>query len=273
MFSLKLKGRLRNFERPLIMGILNVTDDSFFAGSRYMGLQACLDKVGEMMEEGADMLDVGGQSTRPGSTRMSDAEECDRVLPVIEGLQTHFPSATVSVDTYHSSVARHAVAAGAQIVNDISGGGMDPSMISIVASLDVPYICMHMKGRPEDMQDAPFYTDVVTEVKTFLEERVLRCRAAGIVHVMVDPGFGFGKTIDHNFELLRGLERLKLQDAPLLVGLSRKSMIQKVLGVSADDALNGTTVLHTIALLRGADILRVHDVREARQAVALVSRS
>jgi dihydropteroate synthase len=273
MFSLKLNGRLRSFERPLIMGILNVTVDSFFAGSRYMGVQACLDRAGEMMEEGADILDVGGQSTRPGSIRVSDAEESDRVLPVIEAIHTHFPAVVISVDTYHASVARHAVVAGAQIVNDISAGFMDPFMLSVVATLHVPYICMHMKGRPEDMQEAPVYSDVVAEVRTFLHDRIMQCRAAGIEEVIVDPGFGFGKTVDHNFEMLRGLERLKLQDAPLLVGLSRKSMIQKALDVSAEDALNGTTVLHTIALMRGADILRVHDVREAQQAVALVCRS
>jgi dihydropteroate synthase len=177
------------------------------------------------------------------------------------------------VDTYNASVARHAVVAGAQIVNDISAGFMDPFMLSVVATLHVPYICMHMKGRPEDMQEAPVYSDVVAEVRTFLHDRIMQCRAAGIEEVIVDPGFGFGKTVDHNFEMLRGLERLKLQDAPLLVGLSRKSMIQKALDVSAEDALNGTTVLHTIALMRGADILRVHDVREAQQAVALVCRS
>ena len=226
-------------------------------------------KAEKMIAEGADILDIGGQSTRPGSKRISAGEELNRVIPILEQLHLRFPETILSIDTYQSDVAREAVAAGAAMVNDISGGEMDLNMIPLVGSLQVPYICMHMQGRPEDMQRAPAYTDVVGEVLDFFLRKQAQCRDAGIHDLIIDPGFGFGKTIEHNFQLLHNLSTLKITGLPVLAGLSRKATIYKTLGITPEEALNGTTVLNTIALLQGADILRVHDVREAKEAVLL----
>lgn len=273
MFTLNLNGRLRSFERPAVMGIINVNEDSFHAGSRVSTVEGSLTKARRMLEEGADILDVGGQSTRPGSRRIPAGEEASRTVPVIRSLVREFPGTTVSVDTYHAEVAEQAVEAGASIVNDVSAGTMDPAMIPTVARLGVPYVCMHMQGTPETMQDAPAYSDVVVEVYDFLAARLAVCREAGIKDTVIDPGFGFGKSLDHNFRLLRMLGPFKSLGAPLMVGLSRKSMVWKTLGVTSEEALNGSTVLHSFALTMGADILRVHDVREAVQAVLLHQRT
>lgn len=257
-------------ERPLVMGILNINDDSFYAGSRVPGIDALLEKAKQMIDEGADILDIGGQSTRPGSVRISAEEELSRVLPAIESLVKEFGDITLAVDTYHSDVAIHSVAAGVSIVNDISAGEIDNNMIESVARLGVPYICMHMKGTPATMQEHAVYEDVTREVLDFFIKKTEQCRRAGINDVIIDPGFGFAKTIAHNFILLKNLSLFRMLEVPIVAGLSRKSTIYKTLDILVEHALNGTTVLNTIALQNGADILRVHDVKEARQAIELM---
>lgn len=252
------------------MGILNINGDSFYAGSRAAGVEEALLRAEQMLQEGALMLDVGGQSTRPGSLRIDAAEEAGRVIPVVEALSKAFPQAFISVDTYHAAVARQAVAAGAGLVNDISAGLMDEGMLAAVAGLGVPFIAMHMQGRPETMQEQPVYADVLTEVFDFLAARAEACRLAGINDVVIDPGFGFGKTAAHNFRLLRHISAFGALGRPVLLGVSRKSMIWKTLGCTAEEALNGSTVLHTAGLLGGISILRVHDVKAAVEAVKLV---
>ena len=271
MFTLNCKGKLLSLEHPVVMGVLNATPDSFFEGHLDKGIEGILQHAAKMIGEGAAIIDVGGQSTRPGSERIDATEELDRVLPVIEAIRKKFPDTIISIDTYHSKVAQATVQAGAHMVNDISSGGLDEAMIETVASFkNVPYVCMHMKGRPENMQEHAQYDDVVKEVLEFFIEKQDACRKAGINDVIIDPGFGFAKTIEQNFYLLKHLSILNILDKPLLVGLSRKATIYKTLGVTAAEALNGTTVLNTIALMNGANILRVHDVKEAREAVELV---
>ncbi|MEP6582978.1 MAG: dihydropteroate synthase [Ginsengibacter sp.] len=269
MFTLNCKGRLVRIERPLIMGILNVNDDSFYAGSRFQNEDALLMKARQMIDEGADILDIGGQSTRPRSIRVSAGEEASRVLPAIDSIKKQFHNALVSIDTYHAAVAKQAVDAGACIVNDISGGDMDDEMYETVAKLEVPYICMHIKGTPETMQEQATYEDVTKEVIDYFIQKTNRLKQAGIKDIIIDPGFGFAKTIAQNFILLQNLSLLKILDMPVMIGLSRKSTIYKTLRISVEDSLNGTTTLHTIALQNGADILRVHDVKEAKEAVTL----
>jgi dihydropteroate synthase len=270
-YTLDCKGQLITLDRPHIMGILNATEDSFFSGSLVSAASA-VDRAGRMLEGGADFLDIGGQSTRPGSRALDAAEETDRVLPVVEALLQHFPRALLSVDTYHSGVARAAVEAGAVLVNDVSGGHLDPQMMATVAALRVPYVAMHLRGTPQTMQQDPHYDDVTAEVFTYLAEAARRATETGIMDVIVDPGFGFGKTSAHNFRLLGELDRLAILERPILVGLSRKSMIYKTLGITPEQALNGTTALHMAALLAGAHILRVHDVAPAREVVRLWER-
>ncbi len=266
---MRVKDRLRDLAGPAVMGIINATPDSFHAASR-VDVDEALRVAERMLNEGAAILDIGGASSRPGAVAVAEPEELQRVLPVVEALQRRFPEAWLSIDTYRSTVAREAVAAGASMVNDIGAGLLDANMIPTVAMLHVPYVLMHMQGTPSTMQQAPHYTDVAAEVTHFLSERLNTCRAAGIADVIMDPGFGFGKTTEHNYTLLRELSRFIALGVPVLVGLSRKRMINEVLGIKADQALNGTTVLNTIALMNGASILRVHDVKEAVQTVALV---
>lgn len=271
MFTLNCKGKLLSLEHPVVMGILNATPDSFFEGHLDKGLNGIMQHAAKLIAEGAGIIDVGGQSTHPGSDRLSAEAETERVLPVIEALQKDFPDTIISIDTYDSKVAAAAVQAGAHIVNDISSGTMDEDMIATVASFkNVPYVCMHMRGRPETMQQYAVYEDVVKEVLDFFIEKQELCRQAGITDLIIDPGFGFAKTAAHNFELLQQLSMFKLLEKPLLAGLSRKATIYKTLGITAAEALNGTTVLNTIALMNGANILRVHDVKEAKEAVELV---
>lgn len=269
MNSINCKGKLLHFDVPRIMGIINVTPDSFYDGKGMIRADELTALAGKMVDEGADILDIGGQSTRPGSERISAAEETDRVLPLIEMIHQGFPAIPISVDTYHASVAEKAINAGASLVNDISGGLMDPEMLTTVASLSVPYICMHMQGSPETMQQNPHYDDVTRTVLDFFTERIDACTKAGIIDIIIDPGFGFGKTISHNFQLLKQLNIFTITGKPILAGLSRKSTICKTLGISAGEALNGTTVLNTIALMNGASLLRVHDVKEAKETVRL----
>jgi dihydropteroate synthase len=270
MYTLNCKGKLLMIDKPLVMGIINSTPDSFYKGSSVALVEDSISLAGKMVEQGAHMLDIGGQSTRPGSERISFSQEIERVIPVIEAIKFHHPGIILSIDTYHVRVAEAAVHAGASIVNDISGGTMDKEMIDAVAALKVPYICMHMKGTPESMQKNAVYDDVVKEVLDFFIMKVSECKLAGINDVIIDPGFGFGKTIRHNFTLLKNLAVFKMLDRPILAGLSRKSTVYKTLGVTVDEALNGTTVLNTIALMHGASILRVHDVKEAREVVAML---
>lgn len=251
------------------MGILNVTPDSFFEHSRVQSTEAILQKAAQMLDDGADMLDIGGQSTRPGAEHISASEESDRVLPAIEQISKAFPQAVISIDTFHASVARDAIKAGAHIVNDVSGGKMDDEMFSTVAQLKVPYILMHMKGKPQTMQEDPQYGDVVGEVFSFFKSRLDMLNRMGVVDVILDPGFGFGKSLQHNYELLLRMEEFHALGNPILIGVSRKSMINKLLGTKAKDALNGTTYLHAIALERGASIIRVHDVKEAIECVKI----
>ncbi|MGB8193071.1 MAG: dihydropteroate synthase [Chitinophagaceae bacterium] len=270
MFTLNCKGRLLVVDKPLVMGIINTTLDSFYEGSRFTVMDDVLKQAEKMLQDGAAMLDIGGQSTRPGSKQVGADEEASRVLPAIEKVYHHFPEAIISVDTYHASVAEKAVDAGASIVNDVSGGSMDENMLAAVGRLNVPYVCMHIKGTPENMQQQAVYEDISREVLDYFIRRIEKCRGAGIKDVIIDPGFGFAKNISQNFELLRNLSVLQMLQCPLLAGLSRKSTIYKTLGITADEALNGTTVMHTIALMNGANILRVHDVKEAIEAVKLV---
>ena len=270
MYTLNCKGRLLVIEKPIVMGILNITPDSFYSGSRIENKESILNKAEQMLNEGATILDIGGQSTRPGSTRLSAKEELEKVLPAIQLIKHQFPSCFLSIDTYHSSVAKEAVTVGVDIVNDISAGTMDEQMIATVAALNVPYIAMHMQGTPDTMQQNPSYENVTREVLDYFIKKTEQCKAAGIQDIIIDPGFGFGKTIAHNFQLLRELEVFQILKYPLLAGLSRKSTIYKTLGTTAEEALNGTTVLNTIALQKGASILRVHDVKETMETIKLV---
>jgi dihydropteroate synthase len=272
MFTLNCNGKLLLIDGPLVMGIVNVTPDSFYPGSRFTGEDQIISGVEKMIREGVDIVDVGGQSTRPGASSLSIDQEMERVIKVIETLHKYFPGLIVSVDTYHSIIAANAVAAGASVINDISGGVFDDAMLSTVGRLHVPYICVHIKGTPLTMQQQPAYENVTREVLDFFIERIEACRRAGITDVILDPGFGFGKTSRHNFDLLKNLSVFKLLEKPLLIGVSRKSTISKTLGVTAEEALNGTTVLHTVALMNGANMLRVHDVREAKEAVRLTQK-
>lgn len=269
MFTLNCKGKLLTIEQPLVMGIINATPDSFYKGDLNAGLEKIVEKAGKMIMEGADIIDIGGQSTRPGSIRISASEEIQRVIPVINSIVANYPQIILSIDTYHSQVAEAAIKAGASIVNDISAGSLDPEMINCVSSLNVPYICMHMKGTPENMQNNPTYEDLIKEVLDFFINKIDQCKRAGIKDLVIDPGFGFGKTIHQNFILLKQLSVFKILNQPILAGLSRKSMIYKTLGIDVSEALNGSAVLNTIALQQGASILRVHDVKEAKEAVTL----
>jgi dihydropteroate synthase len=269
MFTLNCKGKLLVVEKPVIMGIINVTPDSFYAGSRFAGADAVVQQAAKMLEEGADVLDIGGQSTRPNSVPVPLEEELNRVTGAIEAVHSTFPDAIISVDTYHAKVAAAAVAAGASMVNDVSAGSIDGEMLAAVGKLQVPYVCMHMRGTPATMQQNPVYENLTREVLDFFIARIGVCKQAGIQDIIIDPGFGFGKTIRHNFELLKNLSVFKMLEKPLLLGISRKSTVYKTLGVTAAEALNGSTVLHTLGLANGANILRVHDVKEAKEAVTL----
>lgn len=270
MFSLNVNGKLLLIEKPLVMGILNLTSDSFYPGSRFQNQEAIRNKAAQMLNEGADIIDIGAQSTRPGSTRFSAEDELEKLLPTIQMLIKNFPEIIISIDTYYSNVAKECVNAGAAIINDISGGEMDKHMIPVVGTLNAPYICMHMKGVPETMQHEANYEDVTKEILDFFIKKTEECKQAGIKNLLIDPGFGFGKSISHNFKLLKNLRVFKMLEKPIVAGISRKSTIYKTLKIPVEDSLNGTTVLNTIALLNGASVLRIHDVKEAREAVTLL---
>lgn len=266
------KGKLIDLSHPKIMGILNTTPDSFFSGSRSQNIDSALKRIEKLLTEGADFIDIGGMSTRSGSAEVSESEELERVVPVVEKAVLEFPEIIISVDTYRSKVARETVEVGAAIINDISAGSMDEELLKTVADLKVPYILMHMQGSPQNMQTNPSYGDVTLEVNEFLSMKINELKSLGIHDIILDPGFGFGKTLEHNYELFRQINTLGFGDFPLLVGISRKSMITQLFEISAEEALNGTSVLNTMALEKGAKILRVHDVKEAKQALEIWSR-
>lgn len=269
MFTLNCKGRLLVVDKPIVMGIINSTPDSFYSGSRIRDTAAILKQAEQMINDGATIIDIGGQSTRPGSEKLNAGQELQRVIDPIVALHQHFPEAFISIDTYYAKVAKEAVDAGASIINDISAGSIDNEMIPVAASLHTPYVLMHMKGSPQTMQQEATYENVTREVLDFFIQKKNELHKAGIIDIIIDPGFGFGKIIAHNFELLKTLEVFRMLNAPLLLGLSRKSTIYKTLGITAGEALNGTTVLNTMGLLKGATILRVHDVKEAIETIKL----
>ncbi|MFT4094188.1 MAG: dihydropteroate synthase [Niabella sp.] len=271
MFTLNCKGRLLTINKPVVMGILNINPDSFFSHSRFTRHEDILSAAAKMIKEGAAILDIGGQSTRPGSQRVPAAEELQRVIPAIELIHKNFPDTIISIDTYYSLVAKAAVTAGASIINDISAGTIDADLLDTVALLQVPYILMHIQGTPETMQQKPVYENVVREVLDFFIKKTEILRAKGIKDIIIDPGFGFGKTTGQNFQLIEDLSVFKILCLPILLGVSRKGSIYKTLETDAENALNGTTVLNTIGLLNGTHILRVHDVKEAAEAIKLVS--
>lgn len=269
--TINIKGQLYDFRTPWIMGILNVTPDSFFSISRMQSEDAILRQVTKMMDEGADIIDVGGYSSRPGAEDVTSEEEYSRIALALNIIRKNYPGAIISIDTFRASVAQRAVEEfEADIINDISGGDLDANMWATIAQLQIPYVIMHMRGTPQTMQSITKYDDIVADIIKSLAFKVAELHKLGVNDVIIDPGFGFAKTLDDNYALLAELKELKRIDVPMLVGISRKSMIYKALSCTPDDALNGTTVLNTIALLGGADILRVHDVREAKEAVKLV---
>jgi len=267
--TLNCAGRLLNLDKPVIMGIINVTPDSFYAGSRFMELDDILRQAEVMLTDGAQILDVGGMSSRPGATIITAEEEVQRIAPVVEALVKHFPNAIVSVDTIYGYTARVSQGLGAGIINDVSAGRLDATMYPTVAELGLPYILMHMQGQSGTMQANPEYLDVVTEVLDFFIAEVGKLRALDVKDIVLDPGFGFGKTIAHNYQLLNSLHIFQILDAPVLAGLSRKSMIYKLLKTKPEEALNGTSVLHMVALQQGAKLLRVHDVKPAMEVIKL----
>lgn len=263
-------GRLFSFKEPRIAGILNLTPDSFYDGGRYKDESDALRHVAEMVEEGADIIDIGAYSSRPHADHISEEEEFSRLEPVLTGIRRLYPDLLISIDTFRSGIAKKVVRDfNVQIVNDISAGLMDQEMFSVVASLKVPYIMMHMKGTPANMQNNPVYNDVVKEIISFFSERIQQAKYAGIDDIMIDPGFGFGKKRSHNYTILRELRIFTMLGYPIMAGLSHKSMIYQPLDITSREALNGTTVLNTLALTNGANLLRVHDVKEAKQTIKL----
>ena len=268
--SIQIGKNILDFSRPRIMGVLNLTPDSFYDGGMYFSEELWFSQTLKMISEGADIIDLGAFSSRPGAEMISTQEEMDRLLKPLSLLKREFPKAIFSIDTFRSEVAEACIETGAHIINDISGGNMDEDMFRTVAKLKVPYILMHMHGTPQDMQTNPISKNIVEKVRTYFEKKVSKIRKLGIEDIILDPGFGFGKTLECNYRLLAGMEKTRIDNLPLLTGISRKSMINKVLQTKPEEALNGTTVINTIALLNGADILRVHDVKEARQAIELI---
>ena len=269
--TLVLGGRLYETGPPLVMGILNITPDSFYDGGRYLEEQDILARLEQVAEEGADILDVGAFSSRPGAAPVTEEEEWQRLARALRLVRRHVPQIPVSVDTFRSGIARRAVEEyGVEMINDISGGDLDEKMFETVAELQVAYVMMHMQGTPATMQEHPEYDHVVQDILYVFSKKITLLNELGVTNVVLDPGFGFGKTLEHNYQLLQGLGAFRATGLPLLVGVSRKSMIWKLLGTSAEEALTGTTVLHTLSLLEGTDILRVHDVRAAKEAIKIV---
>jgi dihydropteroate synthase len=270
--STNLKVNKIKIDKPIVMGILNVTPDSFFDGRNDLTEANIIRKINAMEYDGAKIIDIGGYSTRPGADKVSEEEELKRVLPIVKLITSNFKDLDISIDTFRGSVAQKCVEAGATIINDVSGGTLDQNMFNCIADLKVPYVLMHMQGNPETMQDNPTYNNVVEEVKNYFEEKINQLNQLGINDIILDPGFGFGKTVEHNYKLLNNLDAFKTFGLPIMAGVSRKSMINKVLDTTPEEALNGTTVLNTIALTKGANILRVHDVKEANECIKLIKK-
>ena len=270
--NISCKGKLIDLTTPKIMGILNLTPDSFYDGSLYNNTDLALAQTEKMLHEGATFIDVGGASSKPGAVEVSADEELARVLPVIDKIHIKFPDTLISIDTYRSDVAQQAVAAGAAMVNDISGGNLDAKMLKTVGALGVPFVAMHMQGKPQNMQDKPSYDNILTDIRSFFAAKIDAAHKAGIHDIIIDPGFGFGKTLEHNYALLKHLSSIQMDGVPMLIGVSRKSMIYKLLQIEVAEAGNGTSVLNTVALQQGAQIIRVHDVKEAHQAVQLIEK-
>lgn len=270
--TINCKGKLIDLSSPKVMGILNITPDSFYDGGKHKNETSILQYVGSMLEEGATFIDIGAYSSRPKAHFVSEAVEIQRILPIVEIVLKKFPEALISVDTFRSNVAKQCIEAGAALVNDISAGRLDENMLQTVANLQVPYIMMHMKGNPQTMQSLANYEDVVKEMMFYFSERINKARSFGLNDIIIDPGFGFAKTIEHNYEILQNLGYFSILELPILVGVSRKSMIYKLLENSPEEALNGTTVLNTVALQNGANILRVHDVAEALECIKIINQ-
>jgi len=271
--SLNCRGRLVDISNPQVMGIINLTPDSFYSKSRVKSEMETLNRVEQILKEGGSMVDVGAYSSRPNAFHISEDEELARLIPILKLIRSHFPDVVISVDTFRALVAEQSIEeGGADLINDISGGEMDAKMFDTIARMNVPYILMHMQGTPQNMQKNPHYEDVTAEVFLSLSKRVDVLRSMGVNDIIVDPGFGFGKSMKDNYRLLRELDQMAFFELPILVGFSRKSMIHKLLEISIDEALNGSTVLNTLALTKGANILRVHDVKEAVQCVKLVAQ-
>lgn len=270
--SINLNGRLIDLAKPVVMGIINVTPDSFFDGGKYKTEKKIINRAEDILDQGGTIIDIGAVSTKPGTEGISTKDEIDRLLPAVKAVKKAFPEACISIDTYRSWVALTVIEeCGPCIVNDVSGGNFDMHMFDTIGKLGVPYILMHMQGTPIQMQENPVYEDIIRDISLFFTDAVKKLNKAGVKDVIIDPGFGFGKTLEHNYELLNRLDSFKVFQLPLMVGVSRKSMIFKLLGSKPDDALNGTTVVNTLALMGGADILRVHDVREAVEAVRVMN--
>lgn len=270
--TINCKGQLIDLSQPKVMGILNITPNSFFDGGRYSSKDEILTKVEKMLAEGATFIDIGAYSSKPSAEFVTEEEELDRIVPVIQLLIQHFPEILISVDTFRSEVAKVCIENGAAMINDISAGNLDDKMLDVIAQYQVPYIMMHMRGTPQTMQSLTEYEDIVKEVLLYFSEKVRQARSLGINDLIVDPGFGFAKAIAQNYEVMQKLELFHNLELPLLIGISRKSMIHKTLEITADEALNGTTFLNTIALTKGAQILRVHDVKEAMECVKLYEK-
>ena len=270
--TINCKGQLIDLSIPKVMGILNVTPNSFFDGGKYKNEEEIISQVNKMVSEGATFIDIGAYSSKPSAEFVTEAEEIERIVPVIELILKHFPETLLSIDTFRAEVAKASIENGAAIINDIAAGELDDKMFGVVAEYNVPYIMMHMRGNPQTMQTLTQYVDIVKEMLFYFSEKVKKARALGINDLILDPGFGFAKTTDQNFEVLQKMELFNLLELPVLAGVSRKSMIYKTLGNTAQEALNGTTVLNTIALTKGAKILRVHDVKEAMECVTLFGK-
>ena len=270
MSTINCKGTLVNLSTPKVMGIVNVTPDSFFDGGKLTNSNEIVLQVDKMLRDGATFIDLGGYSSKPGAEFVSEAEELNRVVPIVKLLVEKFPDILLSIDTFRSEVAKQAIENGAALINDISAGQLDEKMLETVAKLQVPYIMMHMKGTPKTMQSLANYDDLLKEMNFYFSERVAKARSFGLNDIIIDPGFGFAKTLEQNYELLQNLELLQFHDLPILAGISRKSMIYKALETAPEEALNGTTFLHAFCLQKGANILRVHDVKEAVECVSLI---
>lgn len=270
--TLNVKGTLVDLSSPCVMGILNLTTDSFYSNSRIGSVELALQRAENILNEGGKIIDVGAYSSRPGADDVSEQEEIDRIIPVVEAINRHFSEAIISVDTFRAKVAENTIKAGAHLINDISAGEMDEAMFQTVANLNVPYIMMHMRGTPQTMQQHTDYQNLMLEMTSYFAEKVNRLKKLGVNDIILDPGFGFAKTLDQNYHVLQHMENLAIFELPMLIGLSRKSMIYKFLGEGPEEALNGTTVLNTIALQKGANILRVHDVKAAAECIALVTK-